>query len=499
MEVVELIEKPGDMFDRVREWRALTAFVVSGQPHATLGVVSGRRRQGKTFLLEALCEATGGFYFAADQATASESLRLLSDAVSEFAGSRLPVRFDDWRPAVDALLEIAADRELPVVIDEFPYLAAASPALPSIIQAALAPRREQRLRSRARILLCGSAMSFMGGLLAGSAPLRGRAGLELIVPTLDYRLAAEFWGITDPELAVRVHAVVGGTPAYRREFVQDDTPADLDDFDSWVLRTALNPSNSLFREARYLLSEEPGLRDPALYHSVLSAVAHGNSTTGGIATYVGRKTGDLPHPLAVLEDCGLLRRERDAFRANRMLYRINEPLVTFYQAIARPDWAEWERGRSTERLWLRRRHTFESQVLGPHFEELCRAWLIDYAPDDLFGGYVGKVGSGTVNDPANKTTHEVDLAVFGELPDGREALLSIGEAKWNDVMGMGHLERLRRIRELLSAKYDTTHTRLACYSGAGFMPALTEAAERGEVTLIGLHDLYNETPARSTG
>ena len=119
------------------------------------------------------------------------------------------------------------------------------------------------------MLLCGSALSFMGGLLAGSAPMRGRASLELIVPTLDYRLAAEFWDISDPLLALKVHAITGGTPAYRREFVRDDTPAGAADFDGWVLRTVLSPASPLFREARYLLADEPDLRDIGLYHSVL--------------------------------------------------------------------------------------------------------------------------------------------------------------------------------------------------------------------------------------
>ncbi|MEV4237035.1 ATP-binding protein [Nocardia sp. NPDC049737] len=442
-------------------------------------------------MLEAVCEATGGFYFAADQATEAESLRYFAAAVAEFSGSRLPIRFDDWRQAIDALLAVTEDREVPVVIDEFPYLAKATPELPSIIQSALAPRRAARLRSRGRLLLCGSAMSFMGSLLSGGAPLRGRAGLELIVPTLDYRLAAEFWGISDPKLAIQVHAIVGGTPAYRREFVEGDTPADIEDFDNWVLRTVLNPSSPLFREARYLLSEEPGLRDPGLYHSVLAAVAHGNATSGGIASYVGRKASDITHPLTVLEDCGLLRREHDAFRGNRMIYRINEPLVAFYQAILRPDWTEWERGRRPARLWERRRHRFESNVLGPHFEEICRNWVADYAPEDLFGGHVTRVASGMVSDPAQKTTHEIDIAVFGELSDGREVLLSIGEAKWNDVMGLGHRDRLGRIRDLLSARFDTSHTRLACYSGAGFMPALTETAEADGVVLVGSDALYS--------
>ncbi|MEV0712515.1 AAA family ATPase [Nocardia aurea] len=459
-------------------------------------MVSGRRRQGKTFLLEALCEATGGFYFAADQATEAESLRNLAGAVAEFSGSSLPIRFDDWRQAVDTLLALSRERELPVVVDEFPYLVKSSPGLPSIIQAALAPRRAERLASRSRLLLCGSAMSFMGSLLAGTAPLRGRAGLELIVPTLDYRLAAQFWGIEDPRLALLVHAIVGGTPAYRREFVEDDTPADLADFDDWVLRTALNPSSPLFREPRYLLSEEPGLRDPGLYHSVLAAVAQGNSTSGGIASYVGRKTSDITHPLSVLEDCGLLRREPDLFRGNRMIYRISEPLVTFYQAVARPDWTKWERARDSARLWKRRRHRFESNVLGPHFEEVCRNWVADYAADTVFGGPITRVGSGMVNDPVSKTTHEVDVVVFGELPDGTEALLSVGEAKWNDVMGSGHIDRLRRIRDLLSTKFDTTHTRLACYSGAGFMPAARAASDRGEVVLIDSDALYSSDRER---
>lgn len=108
-------------------------------------------------------------------------------------------------------------------------------------------------------------MTFMGELLSGSAPLRGRAGLDLTVLTFDHQAAAVFWEIDDPHLAVRVHSIVGGTPAYRREYTAGDAPAGADDFDAWVVRTVLNPASPLFKEARYLLAEEPSLRDRALY------------------------------------------------------------------------------------------------------------------------------------------------------------------------------------------------------------------------------------------
>jgi AAA+ ATPase superfamily predicted ATPase len=252
--------------------------------------------------------------------TEAVSLRLFTDELIRFTGSPVPP-LRDWMDAIQFLFGLPADGPIPVVIDEFPFLVSASPSLPSIIQRELGPGGSGR-ESRVRLLLCGSAMSVMGGLLAGHAPLRGRAGLELIVQPFDYRDAARFWGISDPKLAVLLHSVVGGTPAYRPELLREDTPADLDDFSPWVIRTVLNPQTPLFREARYLLAEETEVRDPSLYQSVLAAVAEGNATSGGIASYVGRKSNEISHPLRVLEDSRLLVRQPDLFRSGRATYRI---------------------------------------------------------------------------------------------------------------------------------------------------------------------------------
>jgi uncharacterized protein len=487
------VRKPADMFDRDREWSALVGFARSGQNGATLGIVSGRRRQGKTFLLEALCREAGGCYFSAEDAAEAESLRYLGITLGGFHGSPGPIHLPDWRAAVDALLHLGRDREIPVVLDEFPYLVKASPSLPSVIQGALAPLRDERQESKTRLLLCGSALSFMGALLAGNAPLRGRAGLEMVVPTLDYRLAAEFWGINDPRLALKVNSITGGTPAYRREYIADDTPVGPDDFDAWVVRTVLNPYRPLFREARYLLAEEPDIRDTGLYHSILAAVADGNTTRGGIANYLGRKSSDLTHHLTVLEDTGLLLRDPELFHGKRTNYRISEPLITFYHGVMRPIWSELEHPRDPDRVWRRSQARYTSNVLGPHFEQVCREWARRYAELEHFGDYASKVGAGTVNDPANRKTHQIDVAVVGDNNTGRPPLLSIGEAKWNEPMDTGHLERLRHIKSLLAAQgqYDLTGTRLACYSAAGFTDGLRAAAAASpDVLLVGLAELY---------
>src|ERR1700729_3100669 len=145
--LVDVLGKPDDMFDRDVEWAELAACVSDERAGATLGVVSGRRRQGKTFLLRALCQATGGFYFAAEEAADGESLRRGGAGLGRYLGTPAALEFGDWREATDALLGLGSERPVAVVIDEFPYLASANPSLPSIVQNAFGPLRVERERS----------------------------------------------------------------------------------------------------------------------------------------------------------------------------------------------------------------------------------------------------------------------------------------------------------------------------------------------------------------
>ncbi len=251
----------------------------------------------------------------------------------------------------------------------------------------------------------------------------------------------------------------------------------------------LNPQTPLFREARYLLAEETEIRDPSLYHSVLAAVAEGNNTSGGIASYIGRKSNEVPHPLRVLEDSRLLIKEPDLFRSGRARYRIAEPLITFCQAIMSREWARLELGGGSA-VWPGARARFLAQATGPHFEAICRDYAIA-ADAAVYGGPPGEVGSGVVTDAANRTQIQVDVAVLAPAEPGRpRQVLSLGEVKWDRVMDLRHVERLSRARDLLAVKgLDTRNTLLTCYSGAGFDREL-HASQRPDLQLVGLDQLY---------
>ena len=484
------MKKPGILFDRDWEWDQLVRFTGDSHPGIALGIISGRRRQGKSWLLHALTEATGGFYYEAIDGSESEIVRDLGVKLASFTQAPAPFGFSSMEQALAALIELGTrGHNTTVVLDEFPALAAANPAAPSILRNLLGPGGPQRNRSRARLLLCGSALHFMGGLLAGQSPLRGRAGLELIVPSLDFRTARQFWRIRDLALAVKVFSIVGGTPAYRREFVADDVPRGPRDFDPWVARTALSPAVPLFREARYLLAEDPAIGDLGLYHSVLSAIAYGETTSAKIAGRLGRPATALAHPLNVLTDAGFVAREQDPFHEKRVHYAITEPIVTFHHAILRPAWSDLERpGRAAE-VWRRSKPTFEAKVLGPAFESLCRTWVRNFAEPGRFGGPVRRVARALVPDAGEHRTHEVDVVVMGD----DERVLAIGEAKWAETMGDADVERLRRIATLLSTRgHDTRDTRFALFSGTGFSAAFRSRREAEGCVLVDLKRLYGE-------
>jgi uncharacterized protein len=193
----------------------------------------------------------------------------------------------------------------------------------------------------------------------------------------------------------------------------------------------------------------------------------------------------------VLEDARLIAHEPDPFRKGRSSYNIREPLIAFYEAVMRREWTRLERG-DPAGAWRNAQATFYSQIVGPHFESLCREWALD-AGSDAFGDWPGTVAAGVVSDPANRTQIQVDVAVLSPEVSGEpQRILSLGEAKWGKVMTPGHVRRLRRARDLLAVKgYDTSTTKLTCYSGAGFDEDLRAEAHRDKlIQLVGLDTLY---------
>jgi AAA+ ATPase superfamily predicted ATPase len=480
------MRKPAGLFGRDEEWARLTEFAQAPQPGATLGLVYGRRRQGKTLMLELLARQTGGFMYAATVQTERQNLADLGQAYAAFRGLRQPVSFTGWPEALEELLRIGEERAVPVIIDEFPYLVATTPGLPSYLQRALSPMSHAKQHTRTRMILCGSAITTMSQLLGGSAPLRGRAVLELVVRPFRFREAAALWGITDPELAFRVHALVGGTPAYL-EMSGGSGPDDLAGFDQWVRHRLLSPASAMYREGNLLLREEPSVLDATSYAATLAALSMGHLRRTEIASALGRPATALAHLLTGLEDIGLIQRLEDALRDKRAMYRITEPMVRLYQLIISRHEPELVAGRSAQ-VWTMAEETVRSKIYGPHFEDLARDWCLWHAAPETLGASASAVRPTQLSCREHRAGHELDVVVTQA-----SQIVAIGEAKGlTTKIGEAELHRLEHLRGLLPAHAVQRTPKLLVFSRSGFTKELVAVAgNRADVELVDRGRLFS--------
>ncbi|GGQ27994.1 AAA family ATPase [Streptosporangium pseudovulgare] len=497
------MDKPVRLLARDREWALLCDFLADPAPAMRIAVVSGRRRHGKSFLLHALAEVAGGLYLTAVREEGrGPALRRFSDEIAAYAGLQAgSIRFDDWWMLLRNAVQVVAGgrpagRPL-LIIDELPYLMQHSPEVPGILQA-LYDETQFGDHPPVRLILCGSAISVMHELLSGTKPLRGRAVIDLRLQAFDHRTARTYWGIESPEVALRVHAVLGGAPGYL-PLAGRPAPRGGADFDTWVTQTVLNPGRAVFSraEAEYLLREDPRITQHMLYYDLLSAIAHGAGTPSKIGAALGRERGAVTYPLDVLESTGYVTREQDLLKARSPIITLADPVIRFNQLITLPQASVIDQGFAAE-AWKVSAPTFNSKILGPHFEALAREWTRRYAHEILPDGLPGDVGTCEFTDQAARTKHEIDVLALalGQLPRHPRARIAvIGEAKATlDRRGGTDLARLEHLRAALSRQgHETDRAVLTLFSMSGFHPDLVAtAARRSDVLLVDLAALYGD-------
>ncbi len=317
---------------RDSELSVLQELADSGEPE--LFVLYGRRRVGKTELLQQLCEKRRAVYFLAAQVREKDNLRAFRDALKDTLNDPLleGMEFPDWSTALGFAAERAGDQRLVLVLDEFPYLCESSKGLTSQIQRFWDTRGK---KSSLMIVLCGSQVSFMENeVLAEKSPLFGRrTGQRRLVPLQPAESIKFFpgWSVQD---SVTAYGILGGMPAYLRRFRTDRSIQEN------LLREVLRPEGYLFDEVQFLLRSE--LTSPATYNSILAAVARGATKIGDIALAVGVDSPTAGKYLHVLRELRLVERivpitDPNPLRSRRGRYHISDRFVAFHFRHLQPN------------------------------------------------------------------------------------------------------------------------------------------------------------------
>ena len=476
---------------RDQDKAALDAFLNSSVDRPLLGLVYGRRRIGKSTMLVEQAERRGGFYFEAIRAETPVQLERLGTALGEHLGVGR-IALANWEEAVGALLKLGDQSVVPVILDEFGHIIAADPSVESILTVAMGPGALRKSESKARLILCGSAIAMMRALTEGEAPLRGRAGLELIMQPDDFRVAATRLPIdAGLETAARVFAVIGGVVGYATDMVNFDLPSGKADFDRWVVGRVLNPAATLQREATTLLAEDPSLsgKNNLLHHAILGAIANGSVTAGTIASKVGRQVSNIDVVLRRLIEAGFIVRHEDPIRKKRPLYALADSFLQFHYAVIEPYGAAL-RERELHTVWSDRLEAvFNSRVRGPVFEEMARRWVANFASDATVP-IRDHVGPSFMS--IHGVNHELDVLVAGpgDAPSDRE-IVALGEVKSGEELTTRHLTALERARTALGA--NASHAKLLLFGERVHERLVQLAAGRDDVEIVDLDRLYQGT------
>jgi uncharacterized protein len=403
--------------NRTNELRLLDEW--HAQPGARLGIVWGRRRVGKTYLLTHWARKHRAVFHVARNRPPAEELAALSTAAAQVLTQ--PFRdlrnrpFRDWDDAFETFAAASVEEPLIIMIDEFPELVHGSPGIESALRAIWERLGETKLR----LLLCGSAVRTMEALQAERAPLFGRATLRMQVRPFTPGEAALMLPGLSPIDRARAWGVCGGTPFYLSLWDRGKS------FRENIQSLFGSEQGLLLNEGHLILATEDfaGGRRERVPEQVLRAIAAGRTRFAELKSDLGT---DPTRPIAALRELDLVERVLPVgpnADPRRAYYRVADNFLAFWLSIVEPHRPAISRrlGRSVTDVLVQQFDDF----MGDRWEEAFRAHLAEAFADHPrvypmveLGRFWKQYGQ----DPC-----EIDAVILS----GRERRLTLaGEAKW---------------------------------------------------------------------
>lgn len=307
------------------------------QPAARPALIWGRRRVGKTALLQHFSERRRSVFYTGGNRTGSGELaefsRQVSMAVPDALRDLSARPYQTWDEALDSLARYATDAPLLLVIDEFPEVAVTVPDIAGILRAFL---DRSHGRTGLRILLCGSAVRTMQAIQGYRAPLYGRFDLTMQLHPFRPHEASEMLPRLRPADRAVVYGVVGGMPLYLSWWDQNASIRGN------LMRLACTPDGRMLVEGDLVLATEAGHGEHMA--AVLQAIATGRTKHNEIADDTGIDPTRTLRDLATLRLIERIMPVTESARTRRRIYRISDNFLTFFLRVLSQFRGEIDRG-----------------------------------------------------------------------------------------------------------------------------------------------------------
>ena len=439
---------------------------------------------GKTELLVHFCEGKPHIFFVADQVPEQALRANFSTAINNalFGQGQVNAIYNSWDDLFNTLVQQTQSQRRIVVIDEFPYLIAAYPALASILQRVW----DRTLKnSQIMLILNGSYIGMMEETVLGyQAPLYGRRTAQYLLEPLQFLDAQSFFQSYSADDRLRAYSVYGGTPAYLQT-VQPERSLEAN-----ILDGILERGSFLYDEVRFLLQQE--LREPRNYFAVLQAIASGQTRQNEIKQATGLE--NITPYLDTLQQLRLVERivpvtETQPHKSRRGLYRLKDNYLRFWFRFLLPNSSQLEQG-AKEMVFKSNIRPELDRFASVVFEQVCRQIFWQQGLKHNLPFEPRQIGAWW------QANREVDLVVLGE----KEMLLT--ECKWGSrPVGIDILRDLEAKVGDVQREAGLDQVAFALCSRSGFTDQLVDLArQRKDVHLFDWKDMitYRGDPFASS-
>lgn len=400
------------------------------KPGARLGLVWGRRRIGKTLLLQEFAKDLSRVLFHTFAGrSAADELNVFAENFREGRPEALKdfePPTDSWRSLLRALARESRDGSVLLILDEFQEGVKAIPELPGEIRALW---DDHRARAQLRVLLCGSAMRTMEAMQTERAPLYGRMDLSLLVHPFSPHEAALMLPHLHPYYRMVVWGLLGGVPLYLDAWDQDIEPAE--NIDSNLYSLFFSPNSKLLLEGELALQGE-ALADIEI--QALHAVALGRTRHSEIQNALRREPS---RQLERLIELRLIERVQpiteEGSRSRRRTYRVADNFFAFLLGHVLPHRTAIDRGLGHAAADIVR-HSLGG-FLGLRWEEAFREHLRRLAAEGLLGPEVAAIGPFWMHDRPGPDGIPMDTEIDAvALAGGSHEAVLVGEAKLHQTV-----------------------------------------------------------------
>ncbi len=458
---------------RERELAALNKLYASDKFEFV--VIYGRRRVGKTALINQFILEKNAVYFIGIESNAKQNLENFSKSIMSYhTGIDSGTSFLSFQAALEYVFKLSERERIILAIDEYPYVARSSKSLASTIQFLIDQYKDT---SKLMLILCGSSMSYMEDhVLAYKAPLYGRRTAQMKILPFDFEETCHYYkNFTDEEKAY-VYGIAGGTPQY---LLQMSDKLSIEDN---IKNTYLNPNSILFEEPENLLKQE--VREPALYNAIITAIAAGASRMSEISGKVGEDTNTCSAYVKNLLSLDIIEKETPyGEKASRKaIYSIADNMFRFWYRFVPENASIIARGAAD--LAYKRIEPFLPDYMGKVFEDICRQYLWKLLLAGECPIAFSSLGRWWGSDPREKRQAEIDI-----LAEQDKNTALFGECKWtNEKVDLGVLETLVKRSRLFS--YQKTYFYL--FAKSGFTKGCIDRARgMGNVILVCYKDIMS--------